>query len=56
MHSPSIRMALIPGRVVMCHMPSAGVTMAGMNVAGAVGEYVVPTVVIIVGPTNACCN
>ena len=40
---------VIPGRVIMCHMPSAGVTMAGINVAGAAGEYVAPSVVVVVG-------
>ena len=37
-------------------LPSAGVTMAGINVAGAVGEYVAPTVVVVYGPANACHN
>ena len=46
----------VPGKVVMCHMPIAGVVTAGINVAAAAGEYATAAAGVVVGLGNACCN
>ena len=46
----------VPGKVVMCHIPIAGVATAGINVAAAAGKYVTAAAGVVVGLGNACCD
>ena len=49
-------LSAVPGKVVMCCMPIAGVSTAGISVAAAAGEYVTTAGVVVLGLGNACCN